>query len=162
MLALKTPNVLLRVAVDGDSLLTLPKAIQRDPVRHSLEHVDLVIVRSGEKVTIDVPVTVEGRVIGALVELVTAAVSLEAEATHIPSTVLVDVDGREVGTTIRAGDLVLPQGSTLAADPDQIIVSILAPQAEEEEPTAEAEGEGAEGEGAEGGEASTEASADEG
>jgi large subunit ribosomal protein L25 len=161
MQALRTPNVLLRVAVDGDSLLTLPKQVQRDPVRHTLEHVDLVIVRSGEKVTIDVPVTVEGRVVGGLVELVVAAVSLEAEATHIPSQVLVDVDGREIGTTVRAGDLVLPQGTTLAADPDQIIVSILAPQAEEE-PVAEAEGEGAvEGEGAEGGEA-PEASADEG
>jgi len=160
MLALKTPNVLLRVSVDGESLLTLPKAVQRDPVRHSLEHVDLVIVRSGEKVTIDVPVTVEGKVAGALVELVVAAVSLEAEATHIPTEVVVDVEGREIGSNVRAGDLVLPEGSTLAADPDLIVVQILSPTVTEEVEAEEVEAEA--GEAAGEGEGTAEAPSDEG
>jgi large subunit ribosomal protein L25 len=145
MLALKTPNVLLRVSVGDDTLLTLPKSVQRDPVRQLLEHVDLVIVRSGEKVTIDVPIVVEGRVVSGLVDLVSAAVSVESEATSIPSGIGLDIDGLEIGTMIRAGDLILPAGTTLVADPDHIILIISAPTAEEEVAPAEVEGETAEG-----------------
>jgi large subunit ribosomal protein L25 len=137
MLALKTSNVLLRVDIGGDTVLTLPKSVQRDPVRQVLEHVDLVIVRSGEKVTIDVPVAVQGRVIGAIVELVSFAVSVEAEATHIPQSIELDIEGMEVGTLIRAGDLRLPEGTTLVADPDQIVVTLAAPAAEVAEEAAE-------------------------
>ena len=139
-LALKTANVLLRVDLSGGTdLLTLPKSIQRDPVRQTVEHIDLVIVRSGEKVTIDVPVSVRGKIVGAIIELVMAAVSVEAEATHIPSEIPLDVDGLEVGAVVRAGDLPLPAGTTLVADPDQIVLIAAAPTAEEEpEPVAEA------------------------
>jgi large subunit ribosomal protein L25 len=154
MMALKTPNVLLRVDVAGDALLTLPKQVQRDPVKQTLEHVDLVIVRSGEKVTIDVPVTVEGRVAGAMVELVLGALSVEAEATHIPRELVVDIDGRQVGESVRAGEVTLPDNVTLAADPDQIVVAILAPTVAEEEPAEAAEGEGAAAPAAEAAEAS--------
>jgi large subunit ribosomal protein L25 len=116
--------------------------VQRDPVRQVLEHIDLVIVRSGEKVTVDVPITVTGRVAGAVVDLNVAAVSVEAEATHIPTEIVVDLDGREVGSVIRASELALPTGTTLAADPELIIVTLAAPTAEEEEPEAvPAEGE---------------------
>jgi len=149
-LALKTANVLLRVeVVGGDDQLTLPKSVQRDPVKQSVEHVDLVIVRSGEKVTIDVPVAVHGRVAGAMVELQQAAVSVEAEATHIPAEIVLDVDGLEVGAIIRAGDLQLPEGTTLVADPEQIILVAAAPTVAEE-PEAAVEGEGVEGEAATG------------
>jgi len=147
MLALKTPNVLLRVDLAGETVLTLPKAIQRDPVRQVLEHVDLVIVRSGEKVTIDVPVAVSGRVSGAIIELVQAAVSVEAEATHIPQSIDLDIEGMEVGQVVRAGDLELPEGTTLAADPDQLVLTLAVPAAEIAEEAAEAAAEGA-GEGA--------------
>ncbi len=153
-LALKTPNVLLRVdIVGGTDLLTLPKSVQRDPVRQTVEHIDLVIVRSGEKVTIDVPVSVQGKVVGAIVELVTAAVSVEAEATHIPGEIALDIDGIAVGTVVRAGDLVLPEGTTLVADPDQIVLIAAAPTVEEE-PEAAVEGAeaGEAGEGAPAGE----------
>jgi large subunit ribosomal protein L25 len=145
-LALKTANVLLRVdIVGGTDLLTLPKSIQRDPVRQTVEHIDLVIVRSGEKVTIDVPVSVHGRVAGAIVELVSAAVSVEAEATHIPSEIVLEVDALEVGDVVRAGDLNLPDGTTLVADADQIVLIAAAPTVEEE-PEPEVEGaEAAEG-----------------
>ena len=159
MLALKTPNVLLRVSVGDDTLLTLPKAVQRDPVRQVLEHVDLVIVRSGEKVTIDVPITVQGKVAGGMVDLVSAAVSVEAEATHIPSEIVLDIDGVEVGTVIRAGDLTMPDGTTLMADVDHIILSVAAPTVAEEEVEAPAEGEAVPAEGAE---ASAETASDEG
>lgn len=151
-LALKTANVLLRVeVVGGADQLTLPKSVQRDPVKQSVEHVDLVIVRSGEKVTIDVPVTVHGKVVGALIDLVHAAVSVEAEATHIPNEIVVDIDGLEVGGVIRAGDLTMPEGTTLVADADQIILVAAAPTVEEEpEPSVEGEGQGVEGAGGEG------------
>ncbi len=139
MLALKTANVLLQVNLEGTKFLTLPKSVQRDPVRQVLEHIDLVIVRSGEKVTVDVPITLTGRVVGAVVELNIAAVTVEAEATHIPTEIVVDIDGREVGTVIRASELVLPAGTTLAADPEQIIVTLAAPVVEEEEPEVEPE-----------------------
>jgi large subunit ribosomal protein L25 len=133
MLALKTANVLLQVNLEGTKFLTLPKSVQRDPVRQVLEHIDLVIVRSGEKVTVDVPITLTGRVVGGIVELNVAAVSVEAEATHIPTEIVVDIDGHEVGSVIRASELVLAVGTTLSADPEQIIVTIAAPAAEEEE-----------------------------
>jgi large subunit ribosomal protein L25 len=136
MLALKTANVLLQVNLEGTQFLTLPKSVQRDPVKQVLEHIDLVIVRSGEKVTVDVPITVTGRVVGAVIELNIAAVTVEAEATHIPTEIVVDLDGHEVGTVIRAIELVLPTGTTLAADPEQIIVTLAAPVVEEEEPEA--------------------------
>ena len=139
MLALKTANVLLSVTLDDTKFLTLPKSVQRDPVKQVLEHIDLVIVRSGEKVTVDVPITLTGRVAGAVIELNIAAVTVEAEATHIPTEVVVDIDGHEVGSVIRASDLVLPQGTTLIADPEQIIVTLAAPTEEEEPEAAPAE-----------------------
>jgi large subunit ribosomal protein L25 len=146
-LALKTPNVLLLVEVAGGTdQLTLPKSVQRDPVKQSVEHVDLVIVRRGEKVTIDVPISVQGRVAGAIVDVQHPAVSVEAEATHIPAEIVVDVDGLEVGAVVRAGDLKLPEGTTLVADPDQIILAAAAPTVEEEPEAVEGEAEeGAEG-----------------
>ena len=137
-LALRTSNVLLQIELDGTSILTLPKAARRDPIKQSIEHIDLVIVRQGEKVTVDVAITITGKVIAGLVELVNPSLTVEAEATHIPSEIVVDIDGMEVGSSIRAGDVVLPEGTTLATDEALVIVAIAAPQAEEEpEPAAE-------------------------
>ena len=137
-LALRTSNVLLQVELDGKSILTLPKAAQRDPIKQSIEHIDLVIVRQGEKVTVDVAITIIGKVIAGLVELVNPSVTVEAEATHIPGEIVVDIDGMEVGSSIRAGDIALPDGTTLATDEALVIVAIAAPQGEEEpEPVAE-------------------------
>ena len=137
-LALRTSNVLLQVELDGKSILTLPKAAQRDPIKQSIEHIDLVIVRQGEKVTVDVAITIIGKVIAGLVELVNPSVTVEAEATHIPGEIVVNIDGMEVGSSIRAGDIALPDGTTLATDEALVIVAIAAPQGEEEpEPVAE-------------------------
>jgi large subunit ribosomal protein L25 len=146
MLALKHggANALLSIDLDGSSQLVLPKQVQRDPIKGFLEHLDLIIVRKGEKVTVDVPVHVLGDAAPeTLVTLENSTLSLEAEATHIPEAIEVSIEGAEVGTQILAKDLVLPSGSTLDADEELLIVNITAaPTAEEiEEELAEAEAE---------------------
>jgi len=146
MLALKHggANALLSVELEGSSQLVLPKQVQRDPIKGFLEHLDLIIVRKGEKVTVDVPVHVLGDAAPeTLVTLENATLSLEAEATHIPEAIEVSIEGAQVGTQILAKDLELPSGSTLHADEDLLIVNVsAAPTAEEiEEELAEAEAE---------------------
>jgi large subunit ribosomal protein L25 len=135
MLALKHggANALLTISIDGEEQLTLPKQIQRDPIKGFLEHIDLVIVRRGEKVTVDVPVHLVGEPDGdALVVTEATTVSVEAEATHIPEFIEVSVEGARVGDQILAKDLSLPSGSTVLADDDTLIVNIThAPTAEE-------------------------------
>jgi len=126
MLALKQSNALLSIVVgEGKPLLALAKDVQRDPVRQIIEHIDLVIVRRGEKVQIDVQVHVVGE--AALETVVTVenqTLLLEAEATHIPSAIEVSVQGVKAGTQILAGDLTLPEGSVLAADPTMLVVNV--------------------------------------
>ena len=135
MLALKTPNALLSLELDGGRELALPKDVQRDPVRNVLEHVDLVLVRRGEKVTVDVPVHMVGEVaMGGLVNLDHATVQVEAEATHIPAAIEVDISGIAVGSHVTAGELRLPAGTSLAGDPDALVVGVsAAPTAEQVE-----------------------------
>lgn len=168
MLALKHggANALLTLTVEGKEILSLPKQVQRDPIKGFLEHLDLVIVKKGEKVTVEIPVHLTGEPgPDALVVTEHATVSVEAEATHIPEYIEVSVEGAEVGTQIFAKDLQVPNGSTVLADDDTLIVNVThAPTAEEleaelEEAEAEAgiereepEAEAAEGESAEGAE----------
>jgi large subunit ribosomal protein L25 len=146
MLALKHggANALLSIDVAGKIQLALPKQVQRDPIKGFLEHLDLIIVRRGEKVTVDVPVHLTGEhVPDALVTLENATIALEAEATHLPDAIEVSVEGVEVGTQILAKDLNLPDGATLATDEETLVVNVTAaPTAEElEEELAEAEAE---------------------
>ena len=134
LMALKTPNVLIEVdGLSGRPQLTLPKAVQRDPIRGAIEHVDLIMVRRGEKVTVEVPVQVTGEVEpGGLLDQQMVRLSVEAEATQIPQTIDVDVEGMEIGAAVHAGDLTLPQGVTLAAEPDALVLHALAaPTAEQ-------------------------------
>jgi large subunit ribosomal protein L25 len=153
LLALRTPNVLIRLeGLPGGSQLALPKAIQRDPIKGSVEHVDLIMVRRGEKVTVDVPVQVTGEIApDGLLDQQLVQVAVEAEATNIPTGIEVDVEGMEIGASVHAGDLLLPPGSTLAVDADLLVLHVIAaPTAEQmeaglgieaEEPAAPAEGE---------------------
>jgi large subunit ribosomal protein L25 len=144
MLALKTPNVLLAVDLDGDTELALPKDVQRDPIKGFLEHVDLVVVRRGEKVTVEIPVHVQGDAAPeTLVSLEHTTLSVETEATHIPSGVDVSVDGLGVGDQILAKDVSLPAGATLVTDGEALVVNVTAaPTAEQlEAELAEAEAE---------------------
>ncbi|MBO0788021.1 MAG: 50S ribosomal protein L25/general stress protein Ctc [Actinobacteria bacterium] len=134
MLALKTPNVLIRIdGLRGGNQLTLPKAVQRDPIKGFIEHVDLLLVRRGEKVTVEVPVQVTGEVFpGGLLDQQLVQVTLEAEATNIPQSIPVDVEGMEIGQSVHARDLSLPAGVTLHADPEALVVHVLAaPTAEQ-------------------------------
>jgi large subunit ribosomal protein L25 len=116
------------IEVEGsESLLALPKQVQRDPIKGFIEHVDLVIVKRGEKVQVDIAVHVEGDAASeTLVVLENASVLVEAEATHIPDGVSVSVEGLEAGAQIHASDLQLPAGTTLAVEPDTLIVNVTA------------------------------------
>jgi large subunit ribosomal protein L25 len=128
MLAMKTANALLLIEVEGrESLLALPKQVQRDPIKGHIEHVDLVIVKRGEKVHVEIAVHVEGEAVsGTLVVTETPSIMVEAEATHIPDGVTVSVEGLDAGAQIHASDLVLPSGTTLAIDPDTLIINVTA------------------------------------
>lgn len=138
MLALKTPNVLLTLDFDGGSELALPKAVQKDPIKGFIEHVDLLTVKRGEKVTVEIPIVVEGDLApgGYLIEHVLNALPIEAEATALPETVTVSVEGLGAGDSILAGDVSLPSGAALAVDADTTVIHIVTAQAEE--PTGEA------------------------
>ncbi|MFE3327650.1 50S ribosomal protein L25/general stress protein Ctc [Streptomyces sp. NPDC059176] len=153
LLALRTPNVLLALDVEGKKELAIPKASQRDPLKGFLEHVDLLLVKRGEKVTVEVPVATEGELApgGNLLEHVLNALPVEAEATHIPESFTVSVEGLEAGASVLAKDVALPNGVTLAVEEDAVVLQVLAAQAEE--PAAEGEEEGEAVEGAEGAEA---------
>ncbi|MFC5679673.1 50S ribosomal protein L25/general stress protein Ctc [Aeromicrobium endophyticum] len=126
MLALKgAANALLTIEVGSDSHLVIPKQVQRDPLKGFIEHADLLIVRKGEKVVVDVRInTVGDAVSGNLVILENSSVSVEAEATHIPESFEVSVEGLVAGDQILAKDLTLPEGSTLAVDDDILIVNV--------------------------------------
>ncbi len=118
--------------------------MQRDPIKGYLEHVDLQLVKRGEKVTVEIPVNAEGELAagGNLLEHVLNALPVEAEATHIPEGVTVSVEGLEAGASVLAKDITLPSGVTLAVDGETVVLQILAAQAEEA-PEGETEGEAA-------------------
>ncbi|MFF9277628.1 50S ribosomal protein L25/general stress protein Ctc [Streptomyces griseosporeus] len=142
LLALRTPNVLIALDIDGQrNELAIPKAVQRDPLKGFLEHVDLQLVQRGEKVTVEIPVVAEGELApgGNLLEHVLNALPVEAEATHIPEQVTVSVEGLAAGASVHAKDITLPNGVTLAVDEDAVVLQVLQAQAEE---AAEGEGEG--------------------
>jgi large subunit ribosomal protein L25 len=143
-LIVRQANALLSLDIDGKEQLVLVKDVQRDPVRQIIEHIDLLVVTRGEKVTVEVPVTVVGESFpGTIVNLELATLSLEVEATHIPEHVEVSVEGLEDGTLIHAADIALPKGAALTGDGDLLIVSILTPRATAEDAAAEAEAEAA-------------------
>ena len=132
-LALKTPNVLLNLDLGNRQQLALPKAVQKDPVRRTIEHVDLLLVRRGEKVTVEVPVVTVGDVVaGGLLEHTLTALSIEAEATNIPGSIEVSVEGVEVGGHVLAKEITLPRGAVLITDPEHVVVHVLpSPTAEQ-------------------------------
>ena len=125
MMALKVANVLLTIEIDGKDQLALAKDIQRHPVRPVIEHIDLVVVRKGEKVTVDVPIHVVGEAaLETVVSLENNTVELAVEATHIPERLDVSVAGLQAGTRIHASDLVLPDGAELVTEADILIVNV--------------------------------------
>jgi large subunit ribosomal protein L25 len=123
-------NVLLRIDIEDGTELALAKDVQRDPIKLSIEHIDLITVRRGEKVTIDVPLTLTGHVISGdiLVNQDLTSVSVEADATAIPSGFEIDITDLGIGDAIRASDIVLPEGVTLITDGDALVVAGQAAQ----------------------------------
>jgi large subunit ribosomal protein L25 len=143
MLALKTSNVLLRVqGLSGADELALPKDVQRDPIKGFLEHVDLLLVKLGEKVAVEIPVQLTGEIVsGNRLDQQLVQIAVEAEATHIPQSVEIDVSGLDVGAVIYAKDVELPRGVTLAVDEDALVLQIVAEKTAEQA-EAEIAGEG--------------------
>ena len=144
LLALRTANALLSIDVDGTSQLALPKQVQRDPLKHTIEHVDLVLVRRGEMVTVDVAILVEGEAApDTLVVVDHNSIPVQADATAIPTEIVVSIEGLRAGTQILARDIKLPEGSTLHIDPDALVINITGAQteAQAEAELAEAEAE---------------------
>ncbi|ALV51403.1 50S ribosomal protein L25/general stress protein Ctc [Streptomyces althioticus] len=134
LLALRTPNVLIALDIDGKTNeLAIPKSVQRDPLKGFLEHVDLQLVQRGEKVQVEIPVQAEGELApgGNLLEYVLDALPVEAEATHIPESVTVSVEGLEAGASVLAKDIKLPSGVSLSVEDDTVVLQVLAAQAEE-------------------------------
>lgn len=145
-LILRKANAVLELDIEGKNELALVKDVQKDPVRQIIEHIDLIIVKKGEKVTIDIPVHVEGESFaGTIVALDATTLTVEAEATHIPERLVVNIEGAEEGTHILAKDVELPKGSTLVSDPETLVVNVTVPAkvdlGEESEAAEAAEGE---------------------
>jgi large subunit ribosomal protein L25 len=126
-------NVLLTVVLDGKEQLALTKAIQRDPISRIHEHVDLLLVRRGEKTTVDVRVIIVGEPApDTISNHQLNSVLVEADATNLPESIEVDITGRTAGHGITAGDLPLPAGATLITDPEALVIGFLgAPTAEQ-------------------------------
>ncbi|SMH46536.1 LSU ribosomal protein L25P [Rathayibacter oskolensis] len=142
LLLTRKANAILELDIDGVAQTTLVKDIQRDPVRQIIEHIDLVVIKLGEKVTVDIPVHVEGDAApGTLVSLEANTLSLEVDATKIPQNIVVSVEGLEEGTQILAKDIELLDNATLLTDPDALVVNVTAEveqdlgEGEDEEPS---------------------------
>ena len=126
-------NVLLTLTLDGEDQLTIPKAVQRHPIRGDYEHVDLIAVRRGERVTIEVPLVITGDLApGAMLGQEYTSVQIEAEATHLPNEIEVSIQGLDAGAHVTAGDLNLPAGTTLVTDAETLLLNVsTAPTAED-------------------------------
>jgi len=125
MMALKQANALLTIVIEGDEQLALAKDVQRDPIKPVIDHVDLVVIRKGEKVTVDVAVHLEGEAAPeTVVTLDSNSLQIEALATNIPENVVISVEGLPAGTQILAGAVQLPDGATLITDPEVLVVNV--------------------------------------
>jgi len=141
MLLLRKSNALLTLDIEGTEQLALVKDVQRDPVLQIIEHVDMLIVKRGERVEVDVPVHVIGEPFpGTIVVQDAMSILVSAEATNIPESIEVDVEGLEEGASIAATEVALPEGTKLVDEETEIIIlSIQVPREEIEEDEAEGE-----------------------
>ena len=151
LLALRAANALLELDVQGTKHLALPKQVQRDPIRGTLEHADLVLVRRGEKVTVEVPLVIVGEIAdpNLVMNLDQTTLALLVEATNIPEHIEVNVEGLAMGTRITVADLALPEGAVYhgaEAAEDNVIVTITVPKPEGAEAEESVEDEDAEAE----------------
>ena len=125
MLALKNANALLTLVIDGEEQLALAKDVQRDPIKPIIEHVDLVVIRKGEKVSVEVGIHVEGEAAPETVVTVDSnTLEVLADATSIPESLVVSVEGLEAGSQVKAADVTLPAGVELVSDPETLVVNV--------------------------------------
>lgn len=146
-LLLRKANAVVDLQISGKSQLALVKDVQKDPVHQVIEHLDLIVIRRGEKVQVEVPVHVEGEPFaGTVADLDAKTLLLEVDATRIPETIVLSVEGLEEGTQIHARDVELPAGATLVSDEETLVVNVHVPQKADlgEEAAEAAEGEAAE------------------
>ena len=147
-LLIRKANAVLDLQISGKSQIALVKDVQKDPVHQVIEHIDLIVIKRGEKVQVEVPVHVEGESFaGTIADLDAKTLLLEVEATHIPENVVVNVEGLEEGTQIHAAAVTLPKGATLLTDPESLVINVHTPQKVdlgEEAAEAAAEGEATE------------------
>ena len=135
MLALRTPNALLKLTnpESGKSEMALAKDVQINPVTRVIEHLDLLLVKRGEKVEVEVPVVVEGEAApGTLVSVDNQSLLISADATKLPDSIEVSIEGREVGEHLYAADVTLPEGVELVSDGELLIVNVSAQLSEEQ------------------------------
>ena len=132
MLIIRKANQVLELDIDGATQLALVKDVQKDPVRQIIEHLDLVVVRRGEKVTVDIPVHLEGESAPETsVNQDANTISLEVEATDIPESVVVSIEGLGEGSQVLAKDVTLPSGASLITDPETLMVGITGESAQD-------------------------------
>jgi len=130
MLVVRKANAIIDLDIEGASQLALVKDVQRDPVRQIIEHIDLVVVRTGEKVSVSVPVVIEGESAPGTIHVQEeASLTLLVSAIAIPEHIVVSVDGLEDGAQIHASDVTLPEGAALETDPEALVVNISTPRA---------------------------------
>lgn len=132
-LAVRGSNALLSIAVDGEETVTLVKDIQRHALRQTVDHLDLLIVKKGEKVIVEVSVLIQGELTaGTTLSLDHPSIAVEAEAVALPENVVANIAGLQAGTQILASDLILPEGTALAVEGDVVIATVDAAIAEAE------------------------------
>ncbi|MBM7387718.1 large subunit ribosomal protein L25 [Clavibacter michiganensis] len=129
MLIIRKANQIITLDIEGTPQLALVKDVQKDPVRQIIEHVDLIVVRQGERVEVEVPIHVEGESYpGTIHSLEYTSITVEVEATHIPERFVVSIEGFEEGTQVTAGQVDLPAGATLVTDPETLVLAVSVPQ----------------------------------
>lgn len=133
-LAARNPNALLELTLaDGRSRLALIKEIQRHPIRRTLTHVDFIEVRRGEKVEVDIPVILSGEPVAPAIAVVDSqTLTLSVDALNVPESLTVDVEEKEDGYQVFAGDVTLPSGASLVTDPELLVVAVQLPRVDQE------------------------------
>ena len=133
-LLLRRTNMILELDIAGKKQLVLVKDVQKDPVKYIIEHIDLIVVRQGEKVQVDVPVHLTGETFaGTIADLENKSILLEVEATDIPERIVVSVEGLEDGAQIHASEIELPAGAALISDPEILVIYVYTPRGESED-----------------------------
>jgi len=129
-LALKHSNALFTIQIGDVTEMVIAKDVQRDPVRRIIEHIDLLLVKKGEKITVEVPLVIVGESYPGTIHVSDhSTLQVVTEATHIPESIEISIEGLNEGDKITAGEVVLPEGTELALDPDALIVAISVPRA---------------------------------